>query len=209
MPMTERREKDREEMRTRILDAARELFVKEGYDNVTLRRVAEAIDYSPTIIYRYFRDKQELVQCLCNEDFVKLLALFGEPGPEVDPADRVRQLGRGYAQFGLSYPNHYRFLFMTPAEPSDYEPVLSGEQAYGMLRSAVAAGIEQGRFRPENPDTVAQVFWSALHGAVALLVTYGHENFPVVPAAPDLVGQVIENSIRGMLAPSPAGVRAE
>src|SRR3970040_109728 len=100
MPIAERREKDREEMRTRILDAARELFVKEGYDNVTLRRVAEAIDYSSTIIYRHFRHQQEPVRALCKEDLPKLLPLFGEPGPEVDPADRVRQLGRGYAQFG-------------------------------------------------------------------------------------------------------------
>ena len=74
MGVTERREREREEVRTKILDAARDLFTSEGYEKVTMRRIAEAIEYSPTAIYLHFEDKEDLVLALCRQDFGKLLA---------------------------------------------------------------------------------------------------------------------------------------
>ena len=114
MGITERRDREREEVRQKILDAARDLFAREGYEHVTMRRIAEAIEYSPTTIYNHFEDKDDLVQSLCEEDFSRLLsALQTQPVPE-DPGEWIRQLGLAYAGFGLSHPNHYRFMFMTP-----------------------------------------------------------------------------------------------
>ena len=75
MGITERREREREEVRRKILDAAHELFRREGYENVTMRRIAEAIEYSPTTIYNHFEDKDDLVKALCQEDFAALLEI--------------------------------------------------------------------------------------------------------------------------------------
>jgi len=72
MGIADRREREKEELRKKILEAARELFVTEGYDKVTMRRIAESIEYSPTIIYHYFQDKEALVESLCREDFGNL-----------------------------------------------------------------------------------------------------------------------------------------
>ena len=69
MGITERREREKEEVRKKILDAARELFATEGYERVTMRKVAEAIEYSPTTIYHHFEDKDDLVRALCLADF--------------------------------------------------------------------------------------------------------------------------------------------
>ena len=63
-------------MRTNILDAARELFAQFGYDEVTMRKVAEKIEYSPTTIYLYFRDKETLIRALCAHDFLELAGKF-------------------------------------------------------------------------------------------------------------------------------------
>src|SRR6266851_692697 len=113
MGTVERREREREEVRRKILDAAHDLFAREGYDRVTMRRIAEAIEYSPTTIYNHFEDKDDLVQSLCEEDFARLLgALQAEQSP-ADPVEQIRQLGLAYARFGVDYPNHYRFMFMT------------------------------------------------------------------------------------------------
>jgi AcrR family transcriptional regulator len=202
MGIAERREREREEVRRKILDAAQELFATEGYERVTMRRIADAIEYSPTTIYLHFKDKDELVHQLCDEDFRKLIGEIGAGGPPpVDPVERIRQMGRGYARFGVMYPNHYRFMFLTPFGDG-HQASGAGEQAFGMLRALVAEAIASGRFRAANVDTVSQVLWASLHGAVSLLITYGSEKFPCSPAAPDLIEQVLDNGLRGYLAPA-------
>jgi AcrR family transcriptional regulator len=76
MGVKERREREKSEIRDKILDAARELFITEGYDGVSMRKVAEKIEYSPTAIYLHFADKQELFHELCHEDFARLAQVF-------------------------------------------------------------------------------------------------------------------------------------
>jgi AcrR family transcriptional regulator len=200
MGILERREREREEIRSRILDAARELFDAEGYEHVTMRRIAEAIEYSPTTIYNHFEDKDDLVRALCDEDFSRLLDVFREEEPPADPVEWIRRLARAYARFGLELPNHYRFMFMTPHKKEDHGPLAPGNQSFEMLRMAVARAIEGGQFRPGDVNTVSQVLWSSLHGVVALLITLPRDLWPVAPAAGDLVDQTIENGIRGFLA---------
>lgn len=208
MGISERREREREAVRRKILDAARELFATEGYDRVTMRGIADAIEYSPTTIYNHFEDKDDLVLALCSEDFARLFEILQEQPPPTNPVDAIRQLGLGYARFGISLPNHYRFMFMTPAKLEHPEGHVSpGEQAFELLRSAVAAAIDGGYFRPADADTAAQVLWASMHGAIALLITLQPQLWPRVPAAPDLVQQVIETSIRGLSAGPDSGAR--
>src|SRR5262249_26405776 len=183
MGIVERKEREREEMRRKILDAARELFESEGYERVTMRRIADAIEYSPTTIYNHFEDKDDLVQALCQEDFARLFAILQEQPPPADPVDSIRQLGLGYARFGISLPNHYPSMFMPPAKFENPEGHVSpGEKAFELLRQAVQAAIDGGYFRPADVDMVAQVLWSSMHGAVALLITLQPQLWPHAPA---------------------------
>ena len=167
----ERREREREEIRTRILDAARELFASEGVDAVTMRRIADRIEYSPTAIYFHFRDKDALLAELCDCDFrafsQNFIAIAGIP----DPVERLRQAGRAYVEFGLMHPSHYRLMFMTPkTAQSTIEKGNPEEDAYAFLKGIIADLQAQGRLRDEyaNVDLAAQVIWSAIHGVVAL-----------------------------------------
>src|SRR5438045_5277106 len=159
----ERREREREEVRRKILDAARDLFMTEGYEKVTMRRIADAIEYSATTIYHHFEDKDDLVQALCHEDFARLFEhLQTQPAP-ADPIQAVRQLGLAYARFGIDHPNHYRFMFMTPGKfehPEDHD-TSPGEQAFGLLRAAVEAAIASGHFAPGDAVSIAQVLWAS------------------------------------------------
>jgi AcrR family transcriptional regulator len=183
MGTKERREREKTEVRTMILDAARELFAKEGYDAVSMRRIADAIEYSPTAIYVHFKDKAELMQELCNEDFGKMNAAHAGAFEIADPVERVRQLGLHYIRFGVNYPNHFRLMFMT--KPAD-EAVMTEEQmrehgmgdpnrdGYALLSMTVKQMIEQGRVRPElesNPDLITQLLWAGVHGVASLHIT--------------------------------------
>jgi AcrR family transcriptional regulator len=200
MGITERREREREEVRRKILDAARDLFATEGYANVTMRKIAEVIEYSPTTIYGHFEDKDDLVEALCHEDFARLLAVFDEPTPLADPLERIRTLGRGYARFAQQNPNHYRFMFMTPKFEHPRDLTDPGQQSFRRVLAAVEEARAQGLLRPVDPVVVSQVLWASLHGAVSLLVTYKPEQFPCAPPPADFVDQACENALRGFLA---------
>ena len=72
MGVMERKAREREELKQQILDAARELFVRDGYESVSMRKIADKIEYSPAAIYTYFKDKDEILDCLCEETFLQL-----------------------------------------------------------------------------------------------------------------------------------------
>lgn len=201
MGITERREREREEIRRKILDAARELFAKEGYDNVTMRRIAEAIEYSPTTIYLHFEDKDDLVEALCHEDFGRLLEALSQLPPAADPLERIRQLGRAYVGFAVDNPNQFRFMFMRPVRKDEmHGPEAPGWRSFGALFEAVERAVAAGVFAPVEPLHAAQVLWMSVHGVASALVTMPPEHWPHGPAASDLVDLVIENGIRGLVA---------
>ena len=201
MGITERREREKEEVRNKILDAARERFATEGYDKVTMRGIAEAIEYSPTTIYLHFQDKDALVRELCNVDFGRLLDAMEHAPMPVDPIEAIRQLGRAYVAFAIEHPNQYRFMFMAPVgREEEHEKGSPGELSFAHLLGTVQRAVAAGRFRPIDPVTAAQVLWMNVHGVAAALITLPPSCWPHSPAAPDLVDQVIDNALRGLAA---------
>ena len=123
MGVKERREREKSETRDKILDAARELFVTEGYDGVSMRRVAEKIEYSPTAIYVHFADKQELFHELCQQDYARLAEVFQSSNMPTDPIERLKQIGSTYIDFGMRFPNHYKL----PAIPTRLKARMMGK----------------------------------------------------------------------------------
>lgn len=182
MGVLERRERERQETRQLILDAARELFVAEGHEAVSMRKVAEKIEYSPTAIYHHFRDKQALIEELCLHDFRSLAAAFLSIGRVEDPVERIARTGAAYVDFALAHPSQYRFMFMTVGlSKGDQAREFKGnpqEDAYAFLRQAVHEAIESGRFRPQYGDAelASQMLWGAMHGIVSLHIVHGHED---------------------------------
>jgi len=179
MGSKERRQRERDDVRGKIMNAARDLFVDQGIESVSMRKIADAVEYSPTVIYQYFKDKDALLHELCEQDFASLAGVFRELAQIPDPVERIRQIGLAYGKFGLAYPNHYRLMFMEPFrgvrkeigdECGNGNP---DEDAYAFLRMTVSQVIEAGKFRKElsDADLVSQVLWAGVHGLVALQIT--------------------------------------
>ena len=213
MGVKERREREKSETRDKILDAARELFVTEGYEGVSMRRVAEKIEYSPTAIYVYFADKNELFHELCRQDFAHLQQVIESAEMPADPIERLRQIGRSYIQFGVRFPNHYVFMFMTPhlpQEPDEEDREIMGnpeKDAYAMLKRAVQEAINAGCFRDEVQDAelVSQTLWASAHGVISLNIAKCKDPWVEWRPLEDRAEMMLDITLRGLLLPVKGG----
>ena len=213
MGVKERRGREKSETRDKILDAARELFVTEGYEGVSMRRVAEKIEYSPTAIYVYFADKNELFHELCRQDFARLQAVMQSAEMPADPIERLRQIGRSYIQFGVRFPNHYVFMFMTPhlpQEPDEEDREIMGnpeKDAYAMLKRAVQEAINAGCFRDEVQDAelVSQTLWASVHGVISLNIAKCKDPWVEWRPLEDRAEMMLDITLRGLLRPGKGG----
>lgn len=207
MGTTERRDRERQELRTRILDAARDLFAEQGFEAVTMRKIAERIEYSPTAIYFHFKDKETLLRELCDADFGALAQEFQKIARIADPVDRLRHIGRAYVGFGIGLPNHYRLMFMTPhpgAIPAEDSRLTRGnpeEDAYAFLRATTAEAIAAGRLRSEltDADLVSQMVWAATHGVVSLHIAKRNDDWVEWRDAKATAHALIDTMIRGLV----------
>lgn len=207
MGPTDRRLREKEATRARILSAARELFVRDGVAAVTMRKIAQRIEYTPTAIYHHFADKDTLLRELCEHDFRALATAFLRIGRIEDPVERVAAIGRAYMRFGREHPEQYRFMFMTdrPEVSKTDTSIERGnpeEDAYEALHSAVREAIAAGRFKPmyADADLVSQVLMSAVHGAVAMEITFAEDDW-IEWRDGDVLGEaVIRVTLDGLLA---------
>jgi AcrR family transcriptional regulator len=206
MPPKLKTEVERQELRGLIIDAARELFVSRGVEAVTMREIAKRIGYSATSIYLHFADKEAVLRAICDTDFLALATSLKSILLIVNPIDRLYALGRGYAAFALSHPNHYRLMFMTERTPCD--PTESSLQqnnaeqdAYFQLKTVVNQAHAGDYFRADlqDVDLIAQTIWAGMHGVCSLQINMAEDkwvNWSNISARLQLMQEVM---MRGLL----------
>jgi AcrR family transcriptional regulator len=204
MTVKERRAREKTVLREEILDAARDLFLREGYENFSMRRLAEKIEYSPTTIYLYFKDKSDLLFSLCEETFSRLVQqLETIASLATDPLDGLRAGMLAYVEFGLKHPSNYLITFVLPHPTGTSEtdrqlcPNSMGMRAFDCLRQGIAECVRAGEFRKLDLEKTSQAIWAALHGVTSLLIV--HPDFPWA-SREELVDQVVETTIEGLRA---------
>lgn len=203
MTLTTRRASYRESLRQEILDAARELFVREGYEATSVRRIAERAGCSSGILYHYFEDKAAIMAQLVRETFGRLIERLScvrdDPSP---PLDRLRRSLRTYVEFGLDHPHHYGVLFAKPLLPdSRIVDVFDtdGARCFQCLQSLTAVAIASGSLRAGLTDEaeVAQALWVSIHGLVSAMTIA--KGFPFVERS-RLVERQVDILIEGVRA---------
>ncbi|MCM2316427.1 MAG: TetR/AcrR family transcriptional regulator [Thermoanaerobaculia bacterium] len=202
----ERIEKEKAETRDRILDAARELFAEKGFEAVTMRQIAQKIEYTPTTIYVHFKDKDALLHEICDRDFSLLAQKFVSVAKLSDPIEQLRKTGLLYARFGLENRHHYRLMFMSlRPEPTpeliERKKGNPSEDAYEFLVMIIRAGLAAGRFRPEfkDPELIAQTVWAGIHGVVSLRISNECDPWVKWPAAERSVKTMIDVLVNGLV----------
>ena len=201
MGTTERRAREKEQLRRQIIDAARELFVSEGYENVSMRKIADKIEYSPTVIYLYFKDKADLLDSACQETLLGLLDTVELlKRDKNNPVEALRKSGKAYVEFGLEYPQDYKLTFVIRPQFQKglgLEEGSVGERVFSYLCAMVSECVRQKAFRQVDVETTGQALWSAVHGVTLLLI-----DFPDFPwtATDKLIDTVIDTMIEGLKA---------
>ena len=122
MGIKERQERDREAVSRAILDAARDLFVAEGYGNVSIRKIAERIEYSPAAIYGYFPSKDDIFYALAEEGFRLLYArdtaaVTDAALDKLEPLDRIRTIFWRLYEFSRQQPQYFELMFIDRSVP--------------------------------------------------------------------------------------------
>lgn len=175
MGIAERKEKQKEEIRKMILDASMKLFVEEGFEKVSIRRIADIIQYSPTTIYLYFKDKNEILFYLNQAGFIKLLEQNKELPLLQNPLLRLHKMGENYIRFGLENPEYYDLMFIQPAPMEKLAELNLGEWKNAeltkeMLKNMIAECMAKGIIKNHDVTMVAMAFWGLVHGLVSLSI---------------------------------------
>jgi AcrR family transcriptional regulator len=204
-PRASRRERLRAEMRERICAAAMQLFLSEGFERTSIRRIAEAIEYTPGAIYSWFRDKDDILFALHAEGFEKLRSYLGEIAPDATPAQRLQRVGELYLRFAFENPQYYQLMFIMSAtgkriqEDERWEDGLTN---YDFLRAIVRDCIADGSLPPGELEAATFAIWGSVHGIASLVI---RGRCPMIPdeALPRVVIDAYDFTLRSLLrAPS-------
>lgn len=197
------------------MDAARELFVKHGYEHVTMRQIAESCGYTAGAFYVHFKDKRDLLLAICRHDFEQFQAVLRAlQVNEADPIARIWLMGRGYLQFAHAYPRHYEMMFMSKTPPGvEPEPVDLAKigdpnvDGFAFLVQCVQSAIDAGVLRPELTDArvIAQTLWAGLHGVAALQITFASDPWMNLSVS-NHVGEVMQAAMLRGLVRTPANI---
>lgn len=172
MGVVERKEREKEEMRQRILTAAQKLFLTKGFEKTSIRNIADAIEYSPGTIYLYFKDKNDLLFALHQMAFEVMINELSNVGEHPTAFDAFVQMGRNYVKFALENPEKYdlMFLMIAPIESLECNEDIwdDGKQALDLLKTTIEACKQEGYFSKDKTDDLALMIWSTMHGMVTI-----------------------------------------
>lgn len=180
--------------RGEILAAAKRLFLQDGIQHATMRRIAADVGVSSTALYVYFPDKTAILDAIAEAMFEALLVAYaGSQDPALPYLARFRAGLMAYVDLALSRPDEYRLTFDAKSA-SACSKVEAADKSFDMLRASVDELMQAGIFRPGDPLAVAEALWACLHGVVMLLLNQPEH----VETAPQrLVDTVIGAAIRG------------
>lgn len=179
MGIKERKERHKENLKQEILNAAKKLFMKDGYEATSIRKIAAEIEFSPTTIYLYYKDKNDILYALHQEGFKMLADRFFALSTIENPFERLKAMGRSYLKFAVEHPDFYELMFVIkePIEflnkhcgSADWE---EGKESFEYLLDTIIDCQKHGYFTSQNPELFSIFVWSTVHGFCTLSL-HGH-----------------------------------
>ncbi len=193
LAISERRKRETETLRQKVLDIAEEIFVQEGLEKVTMRRLAAAVDYAPTVLYRLFTNKDELMDHLIVRGYEGVRSRYDEvlAQDQDNPLETLKQLLNAYVDYALNHPNHYRMWFETSTLHRDQDRLRldHGRLEYVVFQAwikRIEDCMDAGLLPKQAPLQTFQILWARVHGLISLRLQ--HPDFPWLPVPKHLAG---------------------
>lgn len=182
------RERRHEKTRQAILDAARKIIATEGTEALSMRALAQRIDYSPAGLYEYFDSKEEIIGAVCEQGHRRLTEYMQRADPDLPPVDLLLELGLAYVDFAVRNPDFFLLMFTNPN--TGVPPGTTPDQAaknmqqegssFPLLLRAIQRGVDEGAFKTKPGYGVFEMAfttWAMVHGIAMLRI--GHlRNYP-------------------------------
>ena len=179
MGTAERREREKEQRRNDIIDAAEKVFFSKGIETSTMDEVAETAELSKGTLYLYFKSKEELFHAICQRAGIKLMELFLENVKEnLSGLENIRSIGRAYYEFSVKYPDYFNFMKRADGKThcdceNDEEAVkakMQSEKTMGIVEKYVGEGIKDGSIRADlDPVATAMLLYGMSKGVIQLM----------------------------------------
>jgi len=170
MGITDRKLRQKEEVRASILDTAWEMVVTEGWHSFSIRKIADAIEYSVPVIYSHFENKDAILLEFNKKGFQLLAEALAEAKKgQNDPAEQIRAMGRAYWDFAFANKEYYQLMFGLGIPTCDTAIKIPALATFSdVITSSITAMVEPGKQPSFNPWLKYQSFWSMLHGLVSI-----------------------------------------
>jgi AcrR family transcriptional regulator len=162
--------------RQKILDAARVLLMQNGVAGLSMRTLADAVDYSPAAVYKYFRNKEAILKAIQAEGWTLAAQVHTEAvGESHTPPEILLGAARGYLLFAVRYPEHYLLMFDSPHLAPPTVADISKDQNFSGLIAIISDGVAGGFFQLPSgftPELMAFIFWTSAHGMAMIRINY-------------------------------------
>ena len=194
MGIKERKARQKSEMSEAILSAALRLFSDKGFENITMRSIADEIEYSVGTIYLYFSDKKEIFFELHKMGFDEFYKRQLTVQNIKDPLSRLTEHGLAYIQFALDQPHYYDLMFIsrTPGKfINQQDEWISGTRTYDLLKLNISQAKDAGYFKKTDVEVAAFSLWSFVHGISSLFV---RDRMKMIPA--DSIGALVSGALK-------------
>lgn len=177
MGIVERREAEKEALKKKIIDAASEILINEGYKNLSIRKIAAKIEYSPGIIYHYFKDKSEILSFIIKRGQTKISKIISKTLiDENKPETSIINVLRKYIEFMLEEKETSRAVLMNNIDDENlnikmlYEGVSKDKKSISSMCDCIQMGIDNGRFKKVDVELTAQIIWTSTYGLISRLI---------------------------------------
>lgn len=177
MGIVERREAEKEALKKKIIDAASEILINEGYKNLSIRKIATRIEYSPGIIYHYFKDKSEILSFIIKRGQTKIYKIINETLIDKNkPETSITSILRNYIEFVLDEKETSRAVLMNNLDDETlnikmlYQGVSKDKKSIASMCDCIQMGIDNGRFKKVDVELTAQIIWTSTYGLISRLI---------------------------------------
>jgi AcrR family transcriptional regulator len=173
MGISERKERERQEMKKAILETAIEMYLKEGFENLSIRAIANQMEYSVGTMYLYYKDKAALLNDLMEEGFKKLVRAYQRLKRVQDPLLNLKNISRKYLDFAFKNPEYYELMFIMTKPPEmdrEQEKWQSALTSYKIFNEIVKECVESRSICYKDAGLASLHIWSFLHGLASLYI---------------------------------------